>query len=342
MEKCYDVVIVGAGISGLSARNHLIESNYSTCVLEKSRGTGGRIAVRRGEGWVADFGAQFTNAQNELWKAVLQNEGENLAEVEVEENAQVLRRYIHKLGMNSFAKALTKNADDFNPIFFGLKVTRISRSHNRNFNWSVETECGKKIESRSLIITAPLPQSLELLQNSPLLIKKTDLEYLKQIEYDKCLCVITEIEGFVSNSVAAVWKNPNPALAGIYNQQKKGIISSKPVWVVHASPTFSSIYWNESQENIISNMLFETSAAFKFSENKFSENKFSFKNTALHKWLYSSPIRALKEEAFELQLEEENPKRAAIILAGDSFRRSSVEGAFCSGLAAAKMVCEKI
>ena len=69
------------------------------------------MAVRRGDGWVADFGAQFTNGQNDLWKSVLQNEGDNLKEIEVTENSQVSIRYIHKLGMNSFAKALTKNAE---------------------------------------------------------------------------------------------------------------------------------------------------------------------------------------------------------------------------------------
>ena len=54
-----DVVIVGAGIAGLSAATELVASGRRVVVLEKSRGVGGRMATRRVGEAICDHGAQF-------------------------------------------------------------------------------------------------------------------------------------------------------------------------------------------------------------------------------------------------------------------------------------------
>ncbi|MCX7432565.1 MAG: FAD-dependent oxidoreductase, partial [Planctomycetia bacterium] len=54
-----DVVIIGAGIAGLSAAGELVASGRRVLVLEKSRGVGGRMATRRVGEAVCDHGARF-------------------------------------------------------------------------------------------------------------------------------------------------------------------------------------------------------------------------------------------------------------------------------------------
>jgi predicted NAD/FAD-dependent oxidoreductase len=54
-----EVVIVGAGIAGLSCSRVLEEAGLSTVILERSRGVGGRCATRRVRGRPVDHGVTF-------------------------------------------------------------------------------------------------------------------------------------------------------------------------------------------------------------------------------------------------------------------------------------------
>ena len=59
-----DVVVVGAGLSGLTAARFLQENGHHVVVLDKGRGLGGRMATRRisipdGSTAILDHGAQF-------------------------------------------------------------------------------------------------------------------------------------------------------------------------------------------------------------------------------------------------------------------------------------------
>lgn len=54
-----DVIIIGAGIAGLSAGALLAKDGYSVIVLEKSKNIGGRAQVREFQGYLLDFGIHF-------------------------------------------------------------------------------------------------------------------------------------------------------------------------------------------------------------------------------------------------------------------------------------------
>ena len=53
-----DVLIIGAGISGLLCATKLRRQGYSICLIDKGRGVGGRMTTRRLQGARIDHGAQ--------------------------------------------------------------------------------------------------------------------------------------------------------------------------------------------------------------------------------------------------------------------------------------------
>ncbi len=73
MQTDFDAIVVGAGMSGLSCASALHEAGWKVLVLEKSRGTGGRLASKRlGEdAWgvaSADLGCEVIRASSQLFQ----------------------------------------------------------------------------------------------------------------------------------------------------------------------------------------------------------------------------------------------------------------------------------
>lgn len=65
------VVVIGAGVAGLSCARELVRSGVSCVVLERARGVGGRCATRRVEGQPVDHGALFLHARSREFGDVL-------------------------------------------------------------------------------------------------------------------------------------------------------------------------------------------------------------------------------------------------------------------------------
>ena len=64
----YDAIIVGAGISGITAGNKLIEKGLNVKLLDKGKMLGGRLATRRisynGKKTVFDYGCKYLEASS--------------------------------------------------------------------------------------------------------------------------------------------------------------------------------------------------------------------------------------------------------------------------------------
>ena len=143
------VAVVGAGMAGLAAARTLVEGGHEAVVFEKSRGFGGRAATRRKEGFVWDTGAGYID---EAMLPVLPKEGLVRIDKPVwlyesgmpKPGRDTPPRYAYTQGNNALGKALA----------MGLDVRRETR---------VETLVGLVDEYDALILTAPVPQTHELL-----------------------------------------------------------------------------------------------------------------------------------------------------------------------------------
>src|SRR5262245_25128802 len=68
-----DVIVIGAGLSGLLAARQLNASGYRVVVLEKGNRAGGRLATHRMDEAVFDHGAQYFTALDPAFDDLVQD-----------------------------------------------------------------------------------------------------------------------------------------------------------------------------------------------------------------------------------------------------------------------------
>lgn len=325
----FQVVIVGGGISGLSAFRVLNKNKINTIILEKSRGVGGRMSTRRGgendESFLADIGAQFAAAGTAKdWIEKIQEEKDSVNEIYNETIFGKYPRYVHKSGMSSFVKMLITEEMKKN-IFFSPKVTSFK---SLNKIWEIVLENGDIITSDALIVTAPLPQALDLLKISNLPLMKY-IDPLLEVNYSPCFALIVHPlqQQQQTNKNFPIWKKPSESIEGIYDQNGKGLQSRKPTWVVHTSAKWTELNWDKSDDAITESLLWEVKNVFL--------DEISFTVSGLHRWKYCEPKKVLEKPFWEIDFvnHDNSIHHPHLFLCGDSFNRSSVEGAYISGAA---------
>jgi len=66
-----DVLIMGAGMAGLTTARALVEAGCRVRVVDKGKAPGGRLASRRMGGATLDHGAQFFAASDPRFRALI-------------------------------------------------------------------------------------------------------------------------------------------------------------------------------------------------------------------------------------------------------------------------------
>ena len=73
IQHSVDTLIIGAGLSGLSAAVDLQQAGHNVLLVDKGRGLGGRLAGRRIGEASFDHGAQFMTTRNPRFAATVQD-----------------------------------------------------------------------------------------------------------------------------------------------------------------------------------------------------------------------------------------------------------------------------
>lgn len=325
----FDTAIIGAGISGLSARKRLKDHRLNTITLEKSRGCGGRMATRRGEQWIADLGAQFTAASDARWQAVVYSQAEELIRLQVQEDAK-FPRYAHQRGMSAFARALLSQGGPPDDIRFQSKVVRLFPDAAQRF-WNLVLENDETISAASVLLSAPVPQALELLKCSGLELSEKSRVQVADLNYHPCIAVIAELDRALPLGLPILWKNPSFRFSGVFDQKRKGLTGERNQIVLHASKEASQELWKLEDSVALQTVLKDFRDLLKT-----HQSPAEVLSATLHRWRYCEPLKAHPEPFLKLTLERPTGSHPQIYLIGDAFGRSSVEGAFLSGASAAE------
>lgn len=328
-EPMSDVVVVGAGLSGLLAAGTLQNLGFKVRVLDKSRGVGGRLATRRVDGRPADHGAQFFTAYDPVFRQKVESwlqagvirqwsTGFAIPDGTFKDNG--VPRYCGVSGMTSLAKHLAQ----------GLDVRLHSRAVNltsQGHSWTVTTEDGTVHSSRALLLTPPVPQTLNLLATGKIPLPFPIRDTLEGMDYAPCLTLLVRLAGpSLIPEPGGIWMKGEPLL-WMADNQRKGIASEGGALVtIHAGQDFS-------RENLESPELHVTAT---MSEAATPWLGSPIEHAQLHRWRYSIPLRVHPEPCLLV------PDPAPLAFAGDAFGGPRVEAAALSGLAAAASLAQRL
>lgn len=347
----FDVVAIGAGMAGLICARQLRQAGYSVAVVEKSRGTGGRVATRRVPGGRADHGARYLEPQGDaacgliedlLDRDLLKLWTDNVWEFRDGEIAAIPNScYVAPDGMNAVGKYLAEGLE----IWFGRRVQAISRTDNQMWHLALEVTDGnlekpQELTAKAVVVAIPAPQALMFL-NSDIGLQPDFLDKLRSVEYDPCIAVMAGYPAAKQqdlNDLNLPWKAlsfaNNSDLAWLGLDSSKRINPSQPVFVAHSNAVFAERYL----ESV------DLEAAGKELLDRASESLIPWLKEPewlqVHRWRYAFcrkplPVACLPAGG-NLPL-----VCAGDLCGGDSLRdsfASRIEGALRSGLAAASWV----
>jgi len=315
-----DVLIVGAGMSGLMAARTLTERGLRVTLLDKGHGVGGRMATRRiGEG-LADHGAQFFTVRSPEFQQFVDawiadglvyewSRGWNDGSLALVRDGHP--RYAVRGGFNGLAKHLAQGLDARSEI----TVTAVRREGD---GWRVTDSEGRGYDARGVVLTAPVPQSLALLDAGDTKLHADDRVALDRIEYVPCLTGLFWVDDHSGLPAPGGVQRPEANISWVADNQRKGISPKAVVITAQASARYSRQLWEREDADIL--------RAFRVDLLPFLRDGGVIHEMQLKRWRYSKPT-VLYPDVFLLARD-----LPALAFAGDAFREARVEGAALSGL----------
>lgn len=313
-----DCLIIGAGVSGLLAARQMAASGLRVKVLEKSRGVGGRMATRREGEECFDQGAQFFTVREPAFQLLV----DEWLEAGVAtlwfggEGTDLHPRYRGSPGMTAIGKHLAAGL----AVERAARVVAIARADEE---WTARTDDGRTWTARSIVLSSPVPQSLQLLEAGGVMMDPDLRAGLGRVRYDPCLALMVTFEEGTCRLEPPGWIRPGTGpILWLADNSLKGVSGSgRPALTIHADPEFSRRHYQTDEAEVV--RLLVTAAR------PWVEGPVVF--SRLHRWKFS-------------QVAEGHPDRVAVdrgrclVFCGDGFGAPKIEGAALSGMAAGRSI----
>lgn len=319
-----DILIIGAGLSGLVAANAIQSNGYMVTVLEKEALVGGQLATQQIKNGLADFGAQFFSCRSKTFQHqvnawlnagllyVWSNEWSDGSLKRSAPDAQA--RYAVTGGMYQLSLYL---ADKLHDLRSDVSVRSIQWQGN---HWLVTDENDTLYTSRILILTPPVPISLALLDSVPL--KQTDRNELERIYYSPCLCGLFTVKGQVGLSPSGAIQNFGRDVYWIADNKTKGISPIERIITMQLNKRYSEQHYDDDDEDTLRYLRSELQPYLKAGA--------VIETQELKKWRYSVPLTTYPHDILKAEA-------LPLIFSGAAFGgRGRIEGAYLSGQAAAR------
>ena len=308
------VAVAGAGLAGLTAARILEDQGHEVVVLEKSRGPGGRMSTRRRDTMAFDHGAQYFTARDPRFlRHVVAWQERGLAR---EWEGRVLARgeetrFVGVPGMSAICADMAAGLADCRFEW------RVDTAAFEDGKWTLQNEVGENLTADALVMTAPPPQAIALLDLAEV------RDALSEVNMLPCWAVMAELDRPLATDWEAAFVNEGP-LGWVACNASKPERPQDDAWILHATPDWSAAHLEERPEAVIE-VLLGAARGLPGAE------PFAANSATAHRWLYAQAEQPLDQQAIWLD-------SFRLALAGDWCHGSRVEGAFLSGAAAAGRV----
>ena len=216
-------------------------------------------------------------------------------------------RFRGVVSMNALAKHMAEGLDV-------RRRTQVTAVRPLDGAWLLQFEADDPIEARAVVLTAPVPQSIELLDAGGTRLAPADRRALEAIRYDPCLAVMVRLAGPSGLAGPGAVRPDVTEIDWIADNSMKGI-SAVPALTIHASAPYTRAAWDSDDADIVDDLLglapVHASAVHDASR--------------VHRWRYARPLH-VHHEPF-LAAAAASP----LVFAGDGFGGPKVEGAVLSG-----------
>ena len=315
-------VVIGAGMAGLTAA-HLLSAVTDVIVLDKGRGVGGRLATRRIGDATLDHGAQFITTHSAEFAATVGRwvtdgvvapwfRGRIGPEGALDPDGHT--RFRGSVSMNAVAKNLAAGLD----VRTASQVAALTHDAD---SWKVTLVDGSEFVADVVLATAPVPQTIALLENGDVVLTSSDAAALNAIAYDPCIALMAVLDGPSGLTEPGAVDPVEGPIDWMADNFLKGI-SAVPSVTIHATPEFSRAQWDASNE-VIAEALLDAAQL---------HSAVISGSVQIQRWLYARPSVEHPERFLRLS---DTP---LFVCAGDAFGGAKVEGAALSGAAAAQEI----
>ena len=323
MESCtnlsrreVEVLVIGGGMSGLTAGNILKEAGRDVLVVDKGRGVGGRMASRRIGEATFDHGAQFLTAKDPSFARTVAGWQKDGVVDQWYRNSNSFfeghPRWRGRPSMTAIARHLARDLD------VRLSCT-IESLRCEGKKWIACLDTGEMIQAEAVVLTAPVPQAVALLDAGGIDLRPTTRNRLENLTYERCLAVLAVLDEPSRIPAPGMLRPMRGPIAWIGDNQAKGV-SRVPAVTIHATADFSLANWERDRQATGRDLL-------QAAEPWLGAAVLDFQ---VHGWRYSKPTTVEESRCLVLS------QSPLLVLAGDAFGGPRVEGAALSGRAAAE------
>jgi hypothetical protein len=345
----HEVIVVGAGISGLSLARELRSRGRAPLVLERARGVGGRCATRRLDGQAVDHGVAFLHGRGARfleavdgvresaaipdWPRVREGTG---APCQPEAFDARSRRLALAGGVSGFAKHLARGLEVRLGANVGALGPAAGPDGDAGRSWELELEPGERLRARAVALTMPAPGAIALVrQMDPQPAAAASL--LPLLGLVRMLSCLTVIARYPAGSPVPAWEASFPessaAIHGILHDSAKRAGDPRLVLVIQARPGFSQAHLEDPVESWTRALLEEGAAL---------HGQWIARPELVQSHIWRS-ARVADGSQLTCPIAAQLDGGAVLGIAGDGFHEAGgAEGAYLSGIALAARLIEML
>jgi len=252
----FDVAIIGAGLAGSLCAHLLSQSGQTVCVIDKSRGSGGRASSKQLEDDIScDLGAPYIYAKHADTLALLEElTKEHIAAPWKQLSTIKAKAFVGVPKMSAITRHWLKNTTFINNVRIH-HLDQTPQDKNDQTYWLLRDDNYQPVViANKIIITAPAPQAAAILATNDklavLLLKANQACARYQSQWAMWL----ETE---TSDLNALIEPQHSSIARMIKDNYKPMRNSDKVdrWVIQTNPDWSKQHLDEDKEWITQSLL---------------------------------------------------------------------------------------